>query len=116
MQTMLAGGAVADPSTAYLFRSPIEPPAAEPQALVTMVMLPGSLDVEVWEEDGSWSAHSPVLGVTAMADSETALYGEFAEQVSEFWDILNERYETLGDELQRLLDMRGQTSLRFVKR
>jgi hypothetical protein len=113
---MQAGGTVADPTTAYLFRAPVEPIESEPQKQKAMVMLPAAIDVEVWEEDGTWSAHSPVLGVTAMADSEAALYGEFAEQVSEFWDILNERYETLSDELRRLLDLRGQTSLRFVKR
>ena len=81
-----------------------------------MVTLPATIDVEVWEEDGTWSAHSPVLGVTAMANSEGELYADFPEQVSEFWDILNERYGTLSDELRHLLDLRGQISLSFVKR
>jgi hypothetical protein len=116
MQTMQAGGTVADPTTAYLFSAPTKPIESEPQKQMAMVMLPAAIDVDVWQEDGTWTAHSAVLGVTAMADSEVALYGDFAEQVSEFWDILNERYETLGNELRQLLDLRGQTSLRFVKR
>lgn len=117
MQTMLAGGTekLADPSAAYLFQ--VEQPTipGEPQK-AKMAMVPAAIDVDVWVEDGTWSAHSPVLGVLAVADSEREIYGEFAEQVNEFWDILNERYATLGPELRRLLDMRSQTSLNFVKR
>jgi hypothetical protein len=114
---MLAGGAeqLADPSAAYLFRA--EPPAIPgEQQKATMATVPASIEVDIWEEDGTWTAHSTVLGVTAVADSEVDLYGEFAEQVSDFWDILNERYATLGPDLRRVLDLRSQASFRFVKR
>jgi hypothetical protein len=112
---MLAG-TIADPSTAYLFRPPVEALASESQKQEPVAMLPASTDVDVWEEGGTWSAYSRVLGVTAIADSEAEVYGDFAEQVSEFWDILNERYDTLSEELRQLLDLRGQASFRFIKR
>jgi hypothetical protein len=73
------------------------------------------LDVRIWtEEDGSWGAHSDLLGVSAIADTEVELYAEFAEQLDEFWAILNERFETLSEDLKRLLDLRGQT-FRFIR-
>jgi hypothetical protein len=79
-------------------------------------ILPAELVVEYWkEEDGSWAAHSAVLGVSAVADSEVDLIGEMADQVEEFWSILNERYETLDDSLKALLDLRG-TALKFVRK
>ena len=78
--------------------------------------LPAAIEVEYWrEDDGTWAAHSPVLGVTAVAESEVELFAEAAEVVEEFWDILNERYATLSDDLRSLLDLRYQ-SLRFRPR
>src|SRR5690349_18436128 len=118
MQTMLAGSGaeqVAETMAAYLFR-PQTPMIDAEQQKATVTMVPAAIDVDVWQEDGTWSAHAPVLGVTAIADSEAELYGEFVEQVDEFWAILNERYATLSDELRQLLDMRGQTSYSFLKR
>lgn len=114
MQT-LSPPDVKSPSDSYLFRPPVPPRDSDQQAS-TIVMLPAAIEVDIWQEDdGSWGAHSPLLGITAIADTEPELIGEFAEQLSEFWDILNEKYETLDSDLQHLLDLRGQ-SFRFVKR
>jgi hypothetical protein len=79
--------------------------------------VPSDIDVEYWqeEEDGSWIAHAPLLGVTAVADTEARVFVEAAEQVAEFWEILNERYETLSENLKELLSLRFQ-NLRFVPR
>jgi hypothetical protein len=86
--------------------------AADP----TIKTLPAAIDVEYWEEeDGTWTAHSPLLGVTAVADSEPEVFAELADVVEELWDILNERYATLSEDLRSLLDLRFQ-SLRFERR
>ncbi len=116
MQT-LSPPDVKSPSDTYLFRAPvpIDSHAAGAQKSA-IAMLPAAIDVEIWQEDdGSWAAHAELLGITAVADTEPDLISEFAEQLNEFWNILNEKYETLGSDLQRLLDLRGQ-SFRFVKR
>lgn len=82
----------------------------------TIQTLPAAIEVEYWQEDdGTWTAHSPVLGVTAVADSEGELFAEAAEAIDEFWDLLNERYATLSEDLRELLDLRYQ-SLRFERR
>ncbi|MBJ7603285.1 MAG: hypothetical protein JF888_08880 [Candidatus Dormibacteraeota bacterium] len=78
----------------------------EPRERV-MTLVPQAIPIEYWqEEDGSWAAHSPILGVTAAGDTDAELFAEMAEQVDDFWQVLNERYLTLGDELRNLLQLR----------
>lgn len=89
--------------------SPISdlPPAQPAPEHVNLV--PAAIDVEWWQEDdGSWAAHVPLLGVTAVADNQADLFAETAEVVDDFWARLNERYETLSPDLKRLLDLREQ--------
>jgi predicted RNase H-like HicB family nuclease len=79
-------------------------------------MVPTAIPVEYWpEDDGSWSAFSPLLGVSAAADTAAELVAEMSEAVGEFWEILNENYATLSDELRGLLDLRHQ-ALSFTLR
>jgi hypothetical protein len=79
-------------------------------------MVPAVLDVEYWQEaDGSWGAHCPVLGVSATGENQVDLFGEMADQIDEFWQILNEGYDTLDDKLKDLFDLKG-TPLNFVRR
>lgn len=89
------------------------PPIGNPEAPVETI--PSYIEVRYWpEDDGSWGGHSPLLGVSATADSQPELFGEMVEQVEEFWQILNDKYPTLSDELQLLLKLRG-LGLRFEK-
>lgn len=77
---------------------------------------PASLDVEYWKEsDGTWGAHCSALGITVVADTETGIFPAMFEAIEEYWDILNERYETLSDDLRAQLGMR-HLSLGFSKR
>ncbi|HEX2682188.1 MAG TPA: hypothetical protein VHM88_11595 [Candidatus Acidoferrales bacterium] len=90
------------------------PPAANPDA--PRETIPLYIDVEYWtEDDGSWGAHAPLLGVSATADSEAQLFAEMVGQVDEFWQVLNGRYETLSQELKRILELRG-LGLRFINK
>ena len=75
-------------------------------------VVPSSIEVEFWQEDdGSWASHSPLLGVYAVADSQAELFGSTVEAIDEFWDILNQRYASLSDELRKLLAVRYQNLL-----
>lgn len=76
---------------------------------------PAALAVEYWEEDGVWSAFCPALGLSAVADSDAEVFAEMGEAVEEYWDILNERYSTLSEELRERLDLR-YLGLSFTKR
>lgn len=72
-------------------------------------LVPEAIPVECWREsDGSWAAHVPLLGVTAIADSEADLLAETMEVVADFWERLVERYATLSPELRELLLLRQQ--------
>ena len=72
-------------------------------------LVPAVIQVECWQEtDGSWAAHVPVLGVTAVADTEADLFAETYDAVDQFWALLNERYSTLSPELRALLELRQQ--------
>lgn len=87
-------------------RAPADPPARSSQDR-GLVFTPTSIAFDYWQEsDGSWAAHSDLLGVNAVADSEATLFVEVAEQVEEFWSILNERFTTLSPDLQSLLQLR----------
>jgi hypothetical protein len=87
-------------------------PAADPPA----ELVPATIDVEFWrEDDGSWAAHVPMLGVTAIADTQAELYAETADVVSEFWDILNAKFDTLAPHLRELLELR-ELPLAFTPR
>jgi hypothetical protein len=70
---------------------------------------PDSVRIDYWqEEDGSWAAFSDALQVTAVADTETDIIPAMFEVLEDYWDILNERYDTLSDAL------RGQLALRYL--
>jgi hypothetical protein len=49
--------------------------------------------------------------VSAIADSEEQIFGATADAVEEFWDILNNRYASLSDDLRALLAARYQNLL-----
>jgi hypothetical protein len=76
-------------------------------------MTPAVVPVDYWQEaDGSWAAHSPLLGVNAVGDSIPDLFVEMANQVDEYWAILNERYASLSEDAKALLQLR-HLGLRF---
>jgi hypothetical protein len=75
-------------------------------------VVPSAIEVEYWrEDDGTWAAHSALLGVSATANSEPEIFGAMADAIDEFWDILNQRYASLSDELRNLLAVRYQNLL-----
>jgi hypothetical protein len=84
------------------------PPAAATRGQGNAVAThPSALDVEYWQEDANtWSAFSPDLGLSATAGTPAELFAQMGEAVEEYWDILNERYNTLSDELRARLDLR----------
>jgi len=76
---------------------------------------PGVLVAEYWQEEGAWSAYVEKLGVSAVGDTQAEVFAALAEAVDEYWSILNERYETLSDDLRGLLDLR-YSDLTFIQR
>ncbi|SRR5260370_40284187 len=89
------------------------PPTGNPEPPLETV--PSYIVVGYWPDDeGGWSGHSQLLGVSATADSEADLFAEMVDQVEEFWQILNERFPTLSEDLKNLLKLRG-LPLRFEK-
>lgn len=80
-----------------------------------VVTHPAALEAEYWYEGGAWAGHVSALGVSAVGDSEPELFAALGEAVEEYWDILNEKYATLSDELRAQLDLR-YLGLTFVKR
>lgn len=90
-------------------------PRVEQAAGPTVQTIPAYLEVRYWQEDdGSWSASLQDLRVTAVADSEPELFAETAEAVDHLWEILNERYATLSEDMRRVLELRG-LELKFVR-
>jgi predicted RNase H-like HicB family nuclease len=75
-------------------------------------VVPSAIEVEYWQEDdGTWAALSPLLGVSALADTQAELFGATVEAIDEFWEILNQRYASLSDDLRKLLAVRYQNLL-----
>ena len=91
-------------------------PVEEGQHSARIETHPASIQVEFWEEVGhTWGAHCAALGVTVIADSETQIIPAAFEAIEEYWDILNEKYDTLSDDLRAQLGMR-HLGLEFTKR
>jgi hypothetical protein len=97
-----------------LDEAPVQtPPTGNPEPPLETV--PSYIEVGYWrDEEGGWSGHAQLLGVSATADSEGDLFSEMVDQVEEFWQILNDRFPTLSEELKYVLKLRG-LPLRFEK-
>jgi hypothetical protein len=108
--------AVASPSDLFLETESAQVAAAplpEPQRTDLRVrppaeLVPAAITVEIWQEDedGSWAAAIPILGLTAIADTQADLYAEAADVVEEFWARLNGSFATLSPHLREVLELR----------
>src|SRR5260370_21316310 len=89
-----------------LEETPVQtPPTGNPEPPLETV--PSYIVVGYWPDDeGGWSGHSQLLGVSATAESEADLFAEIVDQVEEFWQILNERFPTLSVDLKNLRTLR----------
>ena len=76
---------------------------------------PAALIAEYWAEGDGFAAYIPVLGVSAVGTSEADVFAALGEAVEEYWDILNEEYATLSDDLRAQLDLR-YLGLTFIQR
>ena len=113
-----APGGLKSPADAYLDkvqrlrRASPEPETGQARRVS---LTPSSIPVEYWQEaDGTWAAHSELLAVSAVADSEIEVFVEMAEQVEEYWTILSERSNALAPAMEAQLELR-YLGLRFEK-
>jgi hypothetical protein len=70
-------------------------------------LIPQAIQVDYWEEpDGTWTALSPALGVSASAATMERIFPALAASVEKLWGALNRKFDVLPDNQRRLLNHR----------